>query len=95
MPSESPHAFLFHLKKLLNLALPELEGNARETMLLQHFLDGLPQNISQQLRASTDIKNAQDAMLRARLLLTTLSETAAPIVASSTPPPPQGEPMAH
>ena len=98
MPNESPHTFLFELKKLLKLALPDLDGNARETMLLHNFLDGLPQNISQQLRAATDIKNAQDAMLRARLLLTTFNETAAPIVPLPNPSPlqeRQAEPLSQ
>ena len=68
MPGESPHVYLFQLKKLLHTALPNLEGDTRETMLLQHFIDGLPKSISQQLRAAPDIKTAHDAMLRARLL---------------------------
>lgn len=68
MPGESPHAYLFHLKKLLQTALPNLEEDTKETMLLQHFLDGIPKSIGQQLRAAPDIKTAHDAMLRARLL---------------------------
>ena len=68
IPNESPHAYLFHLKKLFDTALPNLDGDTRETLLLQHFIDGLPKNVGQQLRAAPDIKTAHDAMLRAHLL---------------------------
>ena len=44
MPGESPHAYLFQFKKLLHTALPNLEGGTKETMLLQHFIDGLPKS---------------------------------------------------
>ena len=69
LPGESPHAYLFRHKRLLDTALPNLDGEAREVMLLQHFLDGLPKNIGQQLRATPEIKTAHDAMCRAKLLL--------------------------
>ena len=37
-PGESPHVFLFHLKRLLSMALPALTGEAKEQMLVHHFI---------------------------------------------------------
>ena len=69
MPNESPHAFLYNLKKLLDEALPGLTGDAKEKFLLHHFLEGLPSHIAQQLRALPEVKTAQDALTRTWLLL--------------------------
>ena len=69
MPYQSPHAFLFNLKKLLDEALPGLTGDAKEKFLLHHFLDRLSSHIAQQLRALPDVKTAQDALTRTQLLL--------------------------
>ena len=75
LPGESPHTYLFHLKKLLGVALPQLNEETSETKLLQHFIAGLPKGIGQQLRAAPDIKSAHNAMLRARLLLSFHEDT--------------------
>lgn len=89
LPGESPHAYLFQLKKLLGTALPNVDDATKETMILHHFIEGLPKSIAQQLRAAPDIKSAQDAMVRARLLMHSedvyQSEGAAAVV------PPDGE----
>lgn len=68
IPGETPHAYLFNLKRLLGRALPDLDGVAKEALLLHHFIDGLPKHIGQQIRAIPEIKTAQDALVRARLL---------------------------
>ena len=47
LPGETPHAYLYVLKHLLSKALPELEGAAKEDLLLHHFIDGLPKHIGQ------------------------------------------------
>lgn len=75
LPGESPYAYLFRLKKLLEVALLQLNEETSETMLLQHFIAGLPKGIGQQLRAAPDIKSAHDAMLRAHLLLSFHEDT--------------------
>ena len=68
LPGESPHVFLFNLKKLLAHAMPEISGEAKEALLLHHFLEGLPSNMGQQLRIIPEIKTVDQALARARLL---------------------------
>jgi hypothetical protein len=72
-PGESAHAFLFNLKRLLDRALPDLEGQAKEDILLHHFIDGLPRNIGQQLRGLPEVTTTAEALTRARLLSTSLN----------------------
>ena len=67
LPGKSSHVFLLILKKLLNKALPNLD---QENLLRHHFLDGLLNNIAQQLRAIPEIKTTQQALARACLLFT-------------------------
>ena len=70
LPGKSSHVFLLILKKLLNKALPNLDQEAKENLLLHHFLDCLLNNIAQQLRAISEIKTTRQALARACLLFT-------------------------
>ena len=71
LPGESPHLFLFNLKRLV---MPGISEDAREQLLLHHFLDGVPVSISRQLRTLADITTVQDALAKARSLMTTLED---------------------
>ena len=48
--------------------MPEISGEAKEALLLHHFLEGLPSNMGQQLRIIPEIKTVDQALARARLL---------------------------
>ena len=58
--------------------MPDLDGVAKEELLLHHFIDGLPRHIGQQIRAIPDVKTAQDALVRARLLSISDNESVTP-----------------
>ena len=50
--------------------MPELTGEAKEQMLLHHFIDGLPTEIAKVMRSSpADITTTKDAIAKARLLM--------------------------
>ena len=50
--------------------MPELTGEAKEQMLLHHFIDGLPTEIVKLMRSSpADITTTKDALAKARLLM--------------------------
>ena len=54
--------------------MPEIDGLAREQLLLHQFLAGLPLTISKQLRATGDVSKLETAVERARLLLSLEAE---------------------
>ena len=87
LPGEPPHVFLYNLKRLLEIAMPELTGEAKEQMLLHHFIDGLPTEIAKLMRSSpADITTTKDALAIARLLMMNneqLPEEAAHLTTSS------------
>ena len=62
--------FVHSAKKLLDQAMPEVEKNARDQLLLHQFLAGIPNAVSRQLRATGEIKMLDAAVTRARLLMT-------------------------
>ena len=81
-PGESLSLFLHDLKRLLDQAMPGLEANAREQLLLHQFMAGLPDTISSQLRATGDTKQA--TVERARLLKTIIDKNAHTTAAVTT-----------
>ena len=68
-PGESLSLFVHELKRLLLQAMPDIDTNARDQLLLHQFLTGLPLAVSKQLRASHDAKSLDKAVERARLLM--------------------------
>ena len=58
------------LKRLLHSAMPELDKNAGEQMLIYQFLTGVPTAISQQLRATGEAKELTKVVEQACLLMT-------------------------
>ena len=75
-PGESLSLFVHELKKLLNQAMPTLEKNARDQLLLHQFLAGISDSVSSQIRATGDITTLEKAIEKARLLMTIKDHTA-------------------
>lgn len=75
-PGESLSLFVYHLKKLLDQAMPGMDATARQQLLLHQFLGGLPVSVSKQIRAAGDVKDLDKAVERARLLMTIEGEQA-------------------
>ena len=71
---EALSLFVQDLKQTLEYAMPEIDGSAREQLLLHQFLAGLPLTISKQLRATGDVNKLETAVERARLLLSLEAE---------------------
>ena len=69
-PGEPLSVFVHEIKKLLRQAIPELEETTRNQLLLHQFMAGLPDSVSRQLRASGTITKLDEAVSRARLLMT-------------------------
>lgn len=68
-PGEALSVFVHDMKSLLDQAMPQLDAPARDQLLLHQFLEGIPDNISRQLRATGETKALADTVERARLLL--------------------------
>ena len=68
-PGEALSVFVHELKKLLDLAMPDLDDAARDRLLLHQFLGGIPTAVSRQLRATGETKTLAVTVERARLLL--------------------------
>ena len=68
-PGEALSMFLQDLKQMLLHAMPNIDGEARNQLLLHQFLAGLPVSVSRQLRATADITTVEKALERARLLM--------------------------
>ncbi|KAL5503384.1 hypothetical protein EMCRGX_G010323 [Ephydatia muelleri] len=60
LPGEALSVFVDDLKKLLSHAMPGIEANAKDQLLLHQLMAGLPTSITKQLRASGEIKNFND-----------------------------------
>ena len=69
-PGESVTLYAHELKKLLGQAMPELEVDVRNQLVLHQFMVGLPCEVARQLRATGDTKVLSTTVDRARLLLT-------------------------
>lgn len=68
-PGEALSVFLHDLKKLLGMAMPTLEAEARKQLLLHQLLAGLPSAVSKQLRATGETNDIDRILERARLLM--------------------------
>ena len=69
-PGESLSVFMHTLKKLLSQAMPALEGEARDQLLVHQLLKGLPRPVSRQIRATGETADLGKIVERARLLMT-------------------------
>ena len=69
-PGEALSVFLHELKQLLSIAMPQVEGDAKNQLLLHQFLSGLLQAVSKQLRATGEVTDLEVAMKRAQLVMT-------------------------
>ena len=56
-PGERPQKFLFELKRLLNKAFPQMAEEAKEQLLFEQYIRGLPKSIYENIRTSPDIKH--------------------------------------
>ena len=83
LPGEALSVFVHDLKKLLSHAMPGIEANAKDQLLLHQLMAGLPTSITKQLRASGEIKNFNDTVQRARLLLSIEEQHSVVAVGSS------------
>ena len=68
-PNETPQRYLFQLKRLLNKAFPEMDDQAKEQLIFEQFIRGLPKAVYENIRISPDIKTCQDALKRAQVLI--------------------------
>eukprot|EP00731_Ephydatia_muelleri_P030634 Em0022g148a len=68
---------------MLSHAMPGIEANAKDQLLLHQLMAGLPTSITKQLRASGEIKNFNDTVQRARLLLSIEEQHSVVAVGSS------------
>ena len=68
-PGQRPQKYLFELKKLLNKAFPQMAEEAKEQLLFEQFIRGLPKVIYENIRTSPDIKTSDAAMKRAQILI--------------------------
>ena len=69
-PGEALSLFIQDLKRLLQLAMPGLENEAKDQSLTHQFLAGLLAATSQQLHASGDTGEFPAVVERVRLLMT-------------------------
>ena len=83
-PGEAISVYVHDLRKLLSRTLPEVANDAKEPLLLQKGLAGIPEAIARQLRSLGEVTTLDKAMTRARLQITIDSEPVATI-ADKTP----------
>ena len=69
-PGKTRSIFTQDLKRLLQLAMPGLENEAKDKLLIHQFLAGLPADISWRLHVSGDLRQFPVVVERARLLMT-------------------------
>ena len=84
MPGESLSVFIHDMKKMLEHAMPNIEGETRNKLLLHQLMAGLPSEISKQLRATGETKDLDETIRRARLLLSLEVQHAATATVSSS-----------
>ena len=65
------------------MAIPSLNKEAKDPLLLHWFLAGLPEAVTQQLRVSREVKTLEAAITRARLLMAMDSQPVAAIEEST------------
>ena len=84
LPGESPQEFLHVLKQRLAKAIPNMDRNAREQLLLHRFLSGLPQQIAKSVRVSPEVNNTTEALKRVKLLMLCQPEYSVAPIADKT-----------
>lgn len=82
-PGEALPVFLHDLKQLLEQAMPGLDAEAKEQLLLHQFVAGLPPAISKQLRAAGNTTDLRSTVERTKLLNALENEQQ---IAGVTPP---------
>ena len=83
-PGESVSVYVHELKRLLDQAMPELNKDTRDNLVLHQFVAGLPTHISTQLRATGETKKLDDTVERTRLLMSISPQ--APVAAVESVP---------
>ena len=78
-PGEAISVFVHDLKKQLETAVLSLNKEAKDLLLLHHFVAGLPEAITRQLRVSGEVKTLEAAVTHARLLMAVDSQPVAAI----------------
>ena len=68
-PGESPQKFIFELKRLLKKAFPEMVEEAREQLVFEQYIRGLPKFVYEKIRTSPDVRTSNEAMKRAQTLI--------------------------
>jgi len=68
---------------LLEMAVLSMDTAAKDLLLLHHFVAGLPDTITRQLRVSREVKTLEAAVIRARLLMAVESQPVAAIEEST------------
>ena len=68
-PNETPQRCLLELKRLLNKAFPQMDGQAKEQLAFEQYIRGLPKVVYENIRISPEIKTCQDAFRRAHVLI--------------------------
>ena len=67
------------LKKLLDMAIPDMNKEEKDPLLFHQFVADLPEPIMKQLRASGEVKMLEAAVTRSRLLITVDSQPVAAV----------------
>ena len=70
LPGESLSVFVHQLKQMLTQAMPTVNAETREQLLLHQFVTGLPSHVGKQLRAVGELNKLDKVLKRAKLLLT-------------------------
>ena len=73
---------MHELKRLLEVAMPDLDVDSQDRILFQELLAELLDDCSRALRAIPEIKTTADAVTRARLLMMVAHQASVPTVAS-------------
>ena len=65
-PGETPQKYLYELKGFLRKAFPDMSEEAKEQLLYEQYIRGLPRSIYENIRLSPDVKTSDEAMKRAQ-----------------------------
>ena len=68
-PGESPQRYLYELNRLLKRAFPEMIPEAKDQLLFEQFIRGLPRYVYENILTSPDVRTTEDAMKRAQLVI--------------------------
>ena len=73
--SETRQKYLYELEGLLRKAFPEMSLEAKEQLLFEQYIRGLPRLIYENIRLSPDITTSEGAMKRAQVLVRLQNES--------------------